>query len=224
MTFTATVAPTTGSGVPTGTVTFSESGTTLGTGTLNSSGAATFSTSTLAVGSDIITATYSGDATYASSSNTVTETITAAGTTATTTAVTASPSVAVYGQSVALAATVSPTSGSGEPTGTVTFSEGSTTLGTATLESGTATLNTSTLAVGSDTITASYSGDATYAGSSTEIGPNSLITTVAGNGTAGYSGDNGQATAAELDDPAGVAVDSAGDLFIADTATTGSAR
>ena len=44
-----------------------------------------------------------------------------------------------------------------------------------------------------------------------------VITTVAGNGTAGYSGDSGPATAAELDDPAGVAVDSAGDLFIADT-------
>ena len=43
------------------------------------------------------------------------------------------------------------------------------------------------------------------------------IITVAGNGTAGYSGDNGPATAAELDGPARVAVDSAGDLFIADT-------
>ena len=43
------------------------------------------------------------------------------------------------------------------------------------------------------------------------------IITVAGNGNAGYSGDNGPATAAELDGPNGVAVDSAGDLFIADT-------
>ena len=42
------------------------------------------------------------------------------------------------------------------------------------------------------------------------------IITVAGNGTAGYSGDNGPATAAELNGPNGVAVDSAGDLFIAD--------
>ena len=42
------------------------------------------------------------------------------------------------------------------------------------------------------------------------------ITTVAGNGTYGYSGDNGPATAAELDYPAGVAIDAAGDLFIAD--------
>ena len=42
------------------------------------------------------------------------------------------------------------------------------------------------------------------------------IITVAGNGTAGYSGDGGPATAAELDGPSGVAFDSAGDLFIAD--------
>ena len=42
------------------------------------------------------------------------------------------------------------------------------------------------------------------------------IITVAGNGTGGYSGDNGPATAAELDLPMDVAVDSAGDLFIAD--------
>ncbi len=46
------------------------------------------------------------------------------------------------------------------------------------------------------------------------------IITVAGNGTAGYSGDNGPATAAELDHPVSVAVDSAGDLFIADFTTT----
>ena len=43
------------------------------------------------------------------------------------------------------------------------------------------------------------------------------IITVAGDGTAGYSGDSGPATAAELNSPSGVAVDSAGDLFIADS-------
>ncbi|HEX3718811.1 MAG TPA: hypothetical protein VH595_12655 [Verrucomicrobiae bacterium] len=46
--------------------------------------------------------------------------------------------------------------------------------------------------------------------------PISLITTVAGNGYAGYSGDNGPATSAELHVPWGVAVDSIGNLFIAD--------
>ena len=43
------------------------------------------------------------------------------------------------------------------------------------------------------------------------------ITTVAGNGAYGYSGDNGPATAAELRNPVGIAVDSGGDLFIADS-------
>ena len=44
-----------------------------------------------------------------------------------------------------------------------------------------------------------------------------VITTVAGNGNSGYSGDNGPATAAELGNPMGIAVDGSGDLFIADT-------
>jgi uncharacterized protein (TIGR03437 family) len=44
-----------------------------------------------------------------------------------------------------------------------------------------------------------------------------VITTVAGNGTLGFSGDNGPALSAELNGPTGVAVDSAGNLYIADT-------
>ncbi len=43
------------------------------------------------------------------------------------------------------------------------------------------------------------------------------IKTVAGNGTVGFGGDGGLATSAELDDPFGVFVDAAGDIFIADT-------
>ena len=42
------------------------------------------------------------------------------------------------------------------------------------------------------------------------------ITTVAGNGTAGYSGDGGAATNAKLNFPVGIALDSAGDIFITD--------
>jgi sugar lactone lactonase YvrE len=44
-----------------------------------------------------------------------------------------------------------------------------------------------------------------------------LITTVAGNGTEGFSGDNGPATSAQLHFPSGVAIDAAGNLLIADT-------
>src|ERR1035441_4471790 len=45
-----------------------------------------------------------------------------------------------------------------------------------------------------------------------------VITTVAGNGAAGYSGDGGPATSAKLDQPYAVAVDGPGNIYIADTA------
>jgi sugar lactone lactonase YvrE len=50
-----------------------------------------------------------------------------------------------------------------------------------------------------------------------KVGPTGIITTVAGNGVAGYSGDGGSATAAELNDPRGVAVAPNGDIYISDT-------
>jgi streptogramin lyase len=50
-----------------------------------------------------------------------------------------------------------------------------------------------------------------------EVTPNGVISTVAGSGTPGYSGDNGPATSAELCSPSGVAVDSLGNLYIADS-------
>jgi uncharacterized protein (TIGR03437 family) len=46
---------------------------------------------------------------------------------------------------------------------------------------------------------------------------NGVITTVAGNGTAGFGGDNGGALAAQLNTPEGVAVDNSGNFYIADT-------
>ena len=49
------------------------------------------------------------------------------------------------------------------------------------------------------------------------VGVNGLITTVAGNGTQGFSGDGGPAASAGLYLPFGVAVDAVGDLFIADS-------
>ncbi len=50
-----------------------------------------------------------------------------------------------------------------------------------------------------------------------KVAPSGIITTVAGNGTAGYSGDGGPANSAQLTTPSGVALDSAGSLYIADT-------
>ena len=49
-----------------------------------------------------------------------------------------------------------------------------------------------------------------------KITPSGTITTIAGNGINGYAGDNGQATAANLNDPTGVALDTAGNIYIAD--------
>ena len=50
-----------------------------------------------------------------------------------------------------------------------------------------------------------------------KVDTNGIITTVAGNGEWGYSGDGGPATNATLDEPYGVAVDSSGNLFISDS-------
>ena len=50
-----------------------------------------------------------------------------------------------------------------------------------------------------------------------KVTPEGIITTVAGNGTRGFGGDGGPATAAELYAPSGVAVDGTGNLYIADT-------
>jgi hypothetical protein len=73
----ATVTPASGTVTPTGTATFYDGATSIGTGTLDSSGVATFSTTSLAAGSHSITATYGGNAAFAAStSSAVTVTIT----------------------------------------------------------------------------------------------------------------------------------------------------
>ena len=46
---------------------------------------------------------------------------------------------------------------------------------------------------------------------------NGTITTVAGNGTSGYSGDNGPAASAQFDNPFGIATDTAGRFYVADS-------
>ena len=82
--------------------------------------------------------------------------------TATTTAISASATNVTQGTSVTLTATVAPAAA----TGTVQFLDNGTSLGTGTLAAGTASVTTAALAVGAHAnITAVYSGDATFAGS-----------------------------------------------------------
>ena len=85
VTFTATVSVTSpGSGLPASgeTVTFKDSSTTLGTGTTNASGVATFTTTTLAQGGHSITAVYAGDSNFnTSTSSILSQTVNAAGST-----------------------------------------------------------------------------------------------------------------------------------------------
>jgi hypothetical protein len=164
VTFTATVTANTSGNTPTGTVTFLDGSTTLGTATL-SGGSGTFTTTGLAVGSHSITVSYGGDTNFTgSTSGVLTQTVNKDGTSS---SVTSSANPSVSGQSVTFTATVSASGpGSGTPTGTVTFKDGTTTIGTGSLSGGTATFSTSTLSIGSHSITVSYGGDSSFTGSS----------------------------------------------------------
>jgi hypothetical protein len=162
VTFTATVVATPfGGGVPTGTVTFKDGATTLGTVALNGSGIGTLTTSALTAAASSphsITAVYGGDGDFATStSSTLTQTVNKA---SSATALASSLNPSTYGTIVTFTATV--TSTAGTPTGTVTFKDGATTLGSPALSAGKATFSSSTLAVGSHSITASYNGAPDY--------------------------------------------------------------
>jgi len=155
VTFTATVS-TTGANAPTGNVNFNDGETIIGSGTLNGSQVATFTTTTLAVGTHSITAVYGGDMNDAGSTSApVSQVITAIDTTTT---LTSNHISASQGVPVTLTATVA-TSGSHAPTGTVTFNNGTTLLSTVNLTGLTAAFTTSTLPVGTNSITATYNGD-----------------------------------------------------------------
>ena len=149
-------------GTPTGTVTFLDGTTRLGTATL-SGGQATFSPSTpLALGLHAISASYGGDASFGTStSNTVDQEVEDA----TSTTVMASVNPSVYSQALSFTATVSSTvSGAGTPTGSVTFMDGTKPLGTANLTGGTAVFAVPTdLATATHSITAVYGGDTDFA-------------------------------------------------------------
>ncbi|WP_316782051.1 beta strand repeat-containing protein, partial [Streptomyces sasae] len=163
---TATVSATApGAGTPSGTVTFFDGMTSLGTGTLDGSGVATLSVSNLSVGNHSLTAAYGGSANFNGSTSAVdTQTVNPANTM---TALTSSPDPSVTGQAKVLTATVTAVApGTGTPSGSVTFFDGMTSLGTGTLDgSGVATLSVSNLSVGNHSLTAAYGGSGSYNGS-----------------------------------------------------------
>lgn len=161
LTLTATVSSS--GGTPTGSVTFNDGSTVLGTEPLTN-GQATFSSSSLSVGSHSITAVYGGDGTYQGSTGSLTQSVNPA---STTTVVTPSANPSILNGSVTFTATVSVVApGAGTPTGSITFKNGSTALATVPPNSsGQATFSTNSLAIGQQPITATYSGDSNFAGS-----------------------------------------------------------
>jgi trimeric autotransporter adhesin len=167
VTLTARVTSTPGGGTPTGTMTFNNGSVVLGTAPLDMSGVGAFATNALAQGTYSLTASYGGGTTFSSStSSAVTLTVRPA----VITTLTVSATQVNAGASVTFTAKVGPSSGSGTPTGTVTFNNGSTVLNTATLNNtGMATFTTSSLATGSDSITAVYSGDANFGSSTSSV-------------------------------------------------------
>jgi hypothetical protein len=137
---------------PTGSVSFAANGNSLGTETLVN-GIATLATSFANTGSYSVTASYAGDSNNtASTSSAVAITITPA---TTTTILEATPSAGNVNGQITLKASVS----GDNPTGSVSFAAGTTSLGTATLTNGVATLQTSFAVAGSYATTATYQGN-----------------------------------------------------------------
>jgi hypothetical protein len=210
VTYTATVTPVApGTGTPTGTVTFADGGTTLGTGTLNGSGVATYTTTSLSVGSThSITAAYGGDGNFASSATSAPLTYTV-GQASTTSTLISSANPSTAGASVTFTDTVAPVApGAGTPTGSVTFKDNGTAQGTPVpLSSGVATYTTTALPGGANPITAVYSGDANFIASTSSTvnqqvqAPTSFTTTVNGGSSATVASGTA-ATLAESSIPA----------------------
>jgi HD-GYP domain-containing protein (c-di-GMP phosphodiesterase class II) len=137
-----------------GTVTLRSGSTTLCTATLPATSCTT--SPTLPAGNYAITATYAGDSTHAGSTATTNLRVTAA----TAFTASASPSTVDFGERSTLTENGLP----GAARGTVTFRSGSTTLCTVTLPATSCTTSL-TLPKGSYAITATYSGDSNYSGS-----------------------------------------------------------
>jgi large repetitive protein len=148
VTLTATLTPSTA----TGTVTFLNGSTSLGTA-MATNGVATLSGVTLPAGSYSLTAQYGGGNGFpAATSGAISLTVKATSSVV----VTSSANPSSTKQSVTFTATVTPATA----TGSVQFLDGTTTLGSATLASGSASFTPASLSQGTHSITVSYSGDA----------------------------------------------------------------
>ncbi|HEX5702399.1 MAG TPA: Ig-like domain-containing protein [Pyrinomonadaceae bacterium] len=168
VTFTATVSSVpTNAGTPTGMVTFQDGGTVVWQAPLNSSGVATFNSTSLVPGSHNIVATYASDTQFAASTGGIVQVVQ----NGTSTAVTSSANPASFGQSIMFDATVTAANGApGIPSGSVTFREGSTVLGTATLNSaGHALFSYSAFSIGSHNVTADFAGTNGWLASSGQV-------------------------------------------------------
>jgi len=167
----STVTVSASSGTPTGTIQFVIDGTNSGAPIAIASGAATYSLPVLTGGSHMISAMYSGDATFASATVTgisITVTKQNSATTLALSATSINP-----GQAVTFTATVAGAT-SGVPAGSVTFLDGVGVLGTSAIVSGKASYTTSALLSGSHTITANYGGDTNFNVSSATSTTNAL--------------------------------------------------
>ncbi len=175
---TAKITAVTGTNPPTGSVTFTAGGVSLGSAAAIVSGAAssaslTVKGSSLTAGSETITASYTATGSFSNSTASATVTVTGTPIATKTVVTVGAASVAATG-TAQLTATVTPASGSVLPTGSVTFSVGTTALGTATLgaaaaSNGAATavlsVSASKLAAGANSITSSYAGSGSFASS-----------------------------------------------------------
>lgn len=163
VTFTATVTDEDDEPIEGLTVTFKDGGSSLGTGTTNSSGVATLTSSGLAAGNHSVTAETTEDNTYSGSTSTAV-TVTVNKLTTSTSLSLGSNTIYVDGSTTATATVTS--GGNGVNGLTVTFKDGSTTLGTSTTNSsGIATFTISGLNAGNHSITAVVTENSTYAAS-----------------------------------------------------------
>jgi streptogramin lyase len=162
------VAP--GGGSPTGTVTFKDGATVLGTVAIGPTGVAKLNTSFTTAGGHAITAAYSGDPNFTASSQTIVEKVIApASHKATTTALFASANPVAVGKAVTFTAAVRDPAGTGMPTGTVTFLLGNMVVGTVRLDAnGQAHLTGFFAGQGAFALTAVYNGDGIFAPSSSK--------------------------------------------------------